>query len=251
VLFFSDSDKLGRIEVQWEGKESAPAYFAASSIREQLISKYGPPASESGPCGSVKGTDFIEAEVGPPPGDVDLNPLGRIECKATWKADAQTVMFDWSFTGRGRTKGILLAIEYVPQVAGSKGQDGDQTKHQWLAQLANSASLIHDAAFLFRAIQKSAEYQEKIGFQHMRVSKLLHFYNPALFPIYDNKIIGGQIFKRFDRDFGEFCRDAEIPYNKAINDDTARFLIYYMGLGQFPSVGCTPPFHTSICRLVG
>jgi len=95
----------------------------------------------------------------------------------------------------------------------------------------NLLNFLHSgtASQLESRLTKMQGIKEKTGYPHMTVSKFLHFYNPALFPIYDNKIIWGQVFKRFDRDFREFCRDAEIPYDKAINDDTARFLIYYMG----------------------
>jgi hypothetical protein len=62
----------------------------------------------------------------------------------------------------------------------------------------------------------------------MTVSKFLHFYNPGLFPIYDTKVVCGKVFKRFEADFRGFCLTANIPYDRAINDDTAAFLLYYM-----------------------
>lgn len=68
----------------------------------------------------------------------------------------------------------------------------------------------------------------KKGYPHMAVSKFLHFYNPALFPIYDNAVIWEKVFTRFRTDFEDFCRSADIPFNLAINDDTPLFLVYYM-----------------------
>ena len=62
----------------------------------------------------------------------------------------------------------------------------------------------------------------------MVVSKFLHFYNPGLFPIYDNKVIWNQVFRRFRNDFRDFCGIVNIPYRSAINDDTSAFLIHYI-----------------------
>ena len=61
----------------------------------------------------------------------------------------------------------------------------------------------------------------------MTVSKFLHFYNPALFPIYDNAVIWEKVFSRFRVDFRDFCLAASIPYEIAIKDDTGKFLHYY------------------------
>jgi hypothetical protein len=66
------------------------------------------------------------------------------------------------------------------------------------------------------------------GYPHMTVSKFLHFYNPALFPIYDEAVIWNKVFKRFDADFRSFCWSARIPYESAIKDTSAAFLRYYM-----------------------
>ncbi len=71
------------------------------------------------------------------------------------------------------------------------------------------------------------------GYPHMTVSKFLHFYNPGLFPIYDNKMIWEKVFKDFDDDFQDFCGSADIPYKKAINDDTETFLLYYMDWANY------------------
>ncbi|MGH7176274.1 MAG: hypothetical protein ACREJC_02735, partial [Tepidisphaeraceae bacterium] len=39
----------------------------------------------------------------------------------------------------------------------------------------------------------------------MTVSKFLHFYNPGLFPIWDNAVIDHRVFKRFGEDYAHFC----------------------------------------------
>jgi hypothetical protein len=61
----------------------------------------------------------------------------------------------------------------------------------------------------------------------MTVSKFLHFYNPALFPIYDNAVIWEKVFRGFRNDFRDFCAGANIPYEIAMKDDTGKFLHYY------------------------
>ena len=77
-------------------------------------------------------------------------------------------------------------------------------------------------------LAKMQGIKPKRGYPHMTVSKFLHFYNPGLFPIYDNKLIWEKVFKRFRNDFRGFCASVDIPYDRAINDDTATFLLYYM-----------------------
>jgi hypothetical protein len=66
------------------------------------------------------------------------------------------------------------------------------------------------------------------GYPHMTVSKFLHFYNPGLFPIYDNAVIWEKVFRRFKDDFRGFCFSSSIPYDKVINDDNEAFLLHYV-----------------------
>jgi len=82
-------------------------------------------------------------------------------------------------------------------------------------------------------LAKMQGIKPKKGYPHMTVSKFLHFYNPGLFPIYDNEAIWEGVFKRFRNEFRGFCRSARIPYDRAINDDTATFLLYYMDWASF------------------
>lgn len=73
--------------------------------------------------------------------------------------------------------------------------------------------------------------KRKRGFPLMTVSEFLHFYNPGLFPIYDNKMIWDRILNdRFKGDFRAFCERQRIPDNIAGNsaEDTAVFLRHYM-----------------------
>ena|SRR5271157_3973139 len=69
------------------------------------------------------------------------------------------------------------------------------------------------------------------GYPHMPVSKFLHFCNPALFPIYDTKVIWDKVFKCFKNpDFRDFCSQAVpmISYDRAIKDEVVTWLIHYM-----------------------
>lgn len=54
-------------------------------------------------------------------------------------------------------------------------------------------------------LAKMQGIKPKKSYPHMTVSKFLHFYNPGLFPIYDNKVIWEGVFKRFRNDFRVFC----------------------------------------------
>jgi hypothetical protein len=64
----------------------------------------------------------------------------------------------------------------------------------------------------------------------MSVSKFLHFYNPGLFPIYDNAVIWEKVFRRFRNELRGLTTD--IPYEISMKDDTGRFLRYYMQLAS-------------------
>ncbi|HEX3436151.1 MAG TPA: hypothetical protein VHT24_05225 [Pseudacidobacterium sp.] len=85
-----------------------------------------------------------------------------------------------------------------------------------------------DFARLKSSLDKMQGIKQKKGYPHMAVSKFLHFYNPSLFPIYDQKVIWEKVFSRFEDDFQDFCKSENIPYPGAIEDDTAYFIIYYM-----------------------
>jgi hypothetical protein len=53
----------------------------------------------------------------------------------------------------------------------------------------------------------------KQGYPIMPVSKFLHFYNPALFPIYDEKVVWNMVLeKRFNRDFRIFHEEKRLDY---------------------------------------
>ncbi len=63
----------------------------------------------------------------------------------------------------------------------------------------------------------------------MTVSKFLHFYNPKLFPIYDNEVIWGKVLDgRFQNDFRAFCEREGTPYADIRREDTVDLLLCYM-----------------------
>jgi hypothetical protein len=69
------------------------------------------------------------------------------------------------------------------------------------------------------------------GFPIMTVSKFLHFYNPALFPIYDEAVIWGKVFRRFGDEFRRFCQTT--PGIRWNNDYTALWLHNYICWASF------------------
>jgi hypothetical protein len=71
----------------------------------------------------------------------------------------------------------------------------------------------------------------------MTVSKFLHFYNPGLFPIYDNAVIWDKVLRRFRNDFRDFCISANIPYEVAMKDDHREIPTLLRVVGKFPFVG--------------
>lgn len=48
------------------------------------------------------------------------------------------------------------------------------------------------------------------GYPIMTVSKFLHFFNPALFPIYDTEVVWNKVFKRFKTDYDGFRTSANL-----------------------------------------
>jgi hypothetical protein len=67
----------------------------------------------------------------------------------------------------------------------------------------------------------------------MAVSKFLHFYNPSLFPIYDNKMIWEKVlYGRFKAEYREFCSRERISNHVAFQADTAVWLRHYMNFAS-------------------
>jgi hypothetical protein len=62
----------------------------------------------------------------------------------------------------------------------------------------------------------------------MAVSKVLHFYNAELFPVYDSEIIWKKVLTRFKEDFRAFCVAFSRPWDFG---DTPTFYRNYMSWG--------------------
>jgi hypothetical protein len=62
-------------------------------------------------------------------------------------------------------------------------------------------------------------------FPHMATAKLLHFYNPTLFPIYDRAVVWDQVCQgAFKQDYDRFCAD----HGFKVWEPSARFNVYYV-----------------------
>jgi len=104
-LLFSGAGKLEVVnlalkDIQPDDGAGVGQYFAATWIEQQLIAKYGAPATQAGPCNNAPVTDFVS------------NPR-RLACKAVWKSGEQTVTLSWVYYGKSAGAGELtLEIIY-------------------------------------------------------------------------------------------------------------------------------------------
>jgi hypothetical protein len=98
-LYFSASDQLERIVLRLNDSDGDLARIASALVREQLIGKYGAPASETPGCSAV---DFGQPAAKPVP----------IECKAIWRAQQQVVTLNWTY-GAANGRWLTFEIDYV------------------------------------------------------------------------------------------------------------------------------------------
>jgi hypothetical protein len=77
------------------------------------------------------------------------------------------------------------------------------------------------------------------------VSKVLHFYNAELFPVYDNEVIWKKVLKLFATEFREFCRTYSPPYDMG---DTPIFYRNYMCWGNALLGSSHSHFMQSFCE---
>ena len=63
----------------------------------------------------------------------------------------------------------------------------------------------------------------------MAVSKVLHFFNAELFPVYDNEVIWNLVMTHFLNEFREFCRSFRPRYDTGY---TTTFYMNYMSWGS-------------------
>lgn len=94
-------------------------------------------------------------------------------------------------------------------------------------------------ATLLSSLEKMRSFKPVANWPVMAVSKLLHFYNPELFPVYDNEVIRNKVLKRFKNEFREFCRAFSPPYDVG---DTPTFYKNYISWGAALLVSAHPRF---------
>jgi hypothetical protein len=73
----------------------------------------------------------------------------------------------------------------------------------------------------------------------MAVSKVLHFYNAELFPVYDSEVIWKKVLTRFKTEFKDFCVALSRPWDFG---DTPTFYRNYMGWGAYLLQDAHPQF---------
>ena len=98
-LYFSASDQLERIVLGLNDRDGDLASVAATTVREQLIGKYGQPASETPACA---GTDL----------PLSGGNQRQIECRAVWRAQQQIVTLHWTYTGPNSRR-LEFEVAYV------------------------------------------------------------------------------------------------------------------------------------------
>jgi hypothetical protein len=70
----------------------------------------------------------------------------------------------------------------------------------------------HDA--LITALERLRPLKTMISYPGMAVSKFLHFFNPSLFPIYDNRVIENGALKRFKLDYETFLSSSSLTSSR-------------------------------------
>src|SRR5579872_2142113 len=58
---------------------------------------------------------------------------------------------------------------------------------------------------LLPRLERMRSFKQVAGWPTMAVSKVLHFYNAELFPIYDSEVISKKVLTRFKGEFRDFC----------------------------------------------
>lgn len=94
-LYFSSSDHLERIVLALNDGDGDRANVAVTAVHEQLLGRYGPPASESADCTAT-------------------NLGGRqFECRAVWRAPNQIITLDWSYNGSTGNRKLQFDVAYA------------------------------------------------------------------------------------------------------------------------------------------
>ncbi len=84
--------------------------------------------------------------------------------------------------------------------------------------------LTGDSQAINAAIRAMEKVKKNRAYPHMAASKFLHFYNPALFPIYDSAVVGQQILAvQFRAEWEDVCDEYGIKFG----EPSEGFLITY------------------------
>ena len=94
-------------------------------------------------------------------------------------------------------------------------------------------------AALLTSLEKMRSFKPMANWPVMAVSKVLHFYCPELFPVYDNEVIWNKVLKRFKNEYREFCFTFSPPYDVG---DTPIFYKNYMAWGAVLLASAHPRF---------
>ena len=96
-------------------------------------------------------------------------------------------------------------------------------------------------ATLLSSIEKMKSFKplKSSEWPTMAVSKVLHFYNAELFPVYDSEVIWKKVLDYFKDEFKDFCLAFSPPWNW---ENTPTFYRNYMGWGSYLLAAAHPRF---------
>jgi len=78
------------------------------------------------------------------------------------------------------------------------------------------------------SLERMRSLKPMAGWPTMAASKVLHFYNAELFPVYDSEVIWKKVLTRFKEEFRDFCVASSRPWDFG---DTPTFYRNYMSCG--------------------
>jgi hypothetical protein len=194
-----------------------------------------------------------------------LDKYGRFACAKDWTVREKMDMYDDSRRAFDPTAPDLKSFESIyrhlqgwqvfrgssPDFCWSPSKIFETTKMEFaqfawggpvtLANLMSSGKKEE----LLSSLTKMRDIKPNSGYPIMAVSKFLHFYNPALFPIYDNMVIWEHVFKRFNSEFRQFCLKERLGYDIGF---TALFLRNYICWASSLVAAAHPMFMETFVR---
>jgi hypothetical protein len=190
-------------------------YFRIRQLTDKALDRYNQFAKGSG------------WDIGGPYGKLDL--YGRatqaFASKATQseKKDAFRSVYDTvqNWPGVKRNGSGFASAEDVYVVLAGAGRKFLNSSGLSLANLPDQSSAIDE---LEGFLPRCKSWKQVTGYSHMFVAKVLHFANPGLFPIYDNKVVWeGVMTRAFGTEYRSFCRNHRFH----VMEWEPKFLVYY------------------------